>query len=147
MLCCVGLHSLLLVHEYEDGIGYLFFFFFKQKTAHEMRMSDWSSDVCSSDLIAGSQTRRFTAGNSQQREHAGSCTSGANARDTLLYEDAIVAIKLDDVGDGTDRDQIKQFSQIRLRACGERTVGAQLCAHRQQQIEQDRKSTRLNSSH
>src|SRR3546814_4356488 len=27
------------------------FFFFKQKTAYEMRISDWSSDVCSSDLI------------------------------------------------------------------------------------------------
>src|SRR3546814_18381572 len=27
-----------------------FFFFFKQKTAYEMRISDWSSDVCSSDL-------------------------------------------------------------------------------------------------
>src|SRR3546814_4423772 len=30
------------------GIG---FFFFKQKTAYEMRISDWSSDVCSSDLL------------------------------------------------------------------------------------------------
>src|SRR3546814_7334639 len=29
------------------------FFFFKQKTAYEMRISDWSSDVCSSDLIIG----------------------------------------------------------------------------------------------
>src|SRR3546814_5445358 len=29
---------------------YVFFFFFKQKTAYEMRISDWSSDVCSSDL-------------------------------------------------------------------------------------------------
>src|SRR3546814_9166243 len=29
---------------------FLFFFFFKQKTAYEMRISDWSSDVCSSDL-------------------------------------------------------------------------------------------------
>src|SRR3546814_4736731 len=29
---------------------YLGFFFFKQKTAYEMRISDWSSDVCSSDL-------------------------------------------------------------------------------------------------
>src|SRR3546814_6512448 len=29
------------------------FFFFKQKTAYEMRISDWSSDVCSSDLDAG----------------------------------------------------------------------------------------------
>src|SRR3546814_8176532 len=29
---------------------FIFFFFFKQKTAYEMRISDWSSDVCSSDL-------------------------------------------------------------------------------------------------
>src|SRR3546814_5986001 len=29
----------------------LIFFFFKQKTAYEMRISDWSSDVCSSDLV------------------------------------------------------------------------------------------------
>src|SRR3546814_8172186 len=29
-----------------------YFFFFKQKTAYEMRISDWSSDVCSSDLLA-----------------------------------------------------------------------------------------------
>src|SRR3546814_18814321 len=28
-----------------------FFFFFKQKTAYDMRISDWSSDVCSSDLV------------------------------------------------------------------------------------------------
>src|SRR3546814_13260910 len=31
-------------------LRYVFFFFFKQKTAYEMRISDWSSDVCSSDL-------------------------------------------------------------------------------------------------
>src|SRR3546814_4527647 len=30
---------------------FVFFFFFKQKTAYEMRISDWSSDVCSSDLM------------------------------------------------------------------------------------------------
>src|SRR3546814_7775298 len=30
----------------------VYFFFFKQKTAYEMRISDWSSDVCSSDLDA-----------------------------------------------------------------------------------------------
>src|SRR3546814_5856722 len=29
---------------------FILFFFFKQKTAYEMRISDWSSDVCSSDL-------------------------------------------------------------------------------------------------
>src|SRR3546814_8755379 len=31
------------------------FFFFMQKTAYEMRISDWSSDVCSSDLEAGQE--------------------------------------------------------------------------------------------
>src|SRR3546814_3334091 len=41
-----------------DCIGVVFFilfivFFFKQKTAYEMRISDWSSDVCSSDLGHG----------------------------------------------------------------------------------------------
>src|SRR3546814_11134486 len=30
---------------------FFFFFFFKQKTAYDMRISDWSSDVCSSDLL------------------------------------------------------------------------------------------------
>src|SRR3546814_8800347 len=32
-------------------------FFFKQKTAYEMRISDWSSDVCSSDLVVRGRTR------------------------------------------------------------------------------------------
>src|SRR3546814_10469122 len=36
-------------------IMWLFFFFFKQKTAYEMRISDWSSDVCSSDLLSSSR--------------------------------------------------------------------------------------------
>src|SRR3546814_9206781 len=34
-------------------VFYFVFFFFKQKTAYEMRISDWSSDVCSSDLDQG----------------------------------------------------------------------------------------------
>src|SRR3546814_5042901 len=39
-----------------------FFFFFKQKTAYEMRISDWSSDVCSSDLFDGSRKGRVRRG-------------------------------------------------------------------------------------
>src|SRR3546814_2440083 len=35
------------------------FFFVKQKTAYEMRISDWSSDVCSSDLETGAQYRKW----------------------------------------------------------------------------------------
>src|SRR3546814_1928734 len=40
----------------------LLFFFFKQTTAYEMRISDWSSDVCSSDLIAKDDANRFVEG-------------------------------------------------------------------------------------
>src|SRR3546814_8809251 len=38
--------------------GVLLLFFFKQKTAYEMRISDWSSDVCSSDLQYGRGVER-----------------------------------------------------------------------------------------
>src|SRR3546814_8953905 len=37
---------------------YFLVFFFKQKTAYEMRISDWSSDVCSSDLAARDVARK-----------------------------------------------------------------------------------------
>src|SRR3546814_2599580 len=43
-----------------------FFFFFKQKTAYEMRISDWSSDVCSSDLRRHAQ-RAGGAGSARLR--------------------------------------------------------------------------------
>src|SRR3546814_6330415 len=42
--CCVRFVSVCV-------LVFFVFFFFKQKTAYEMRISDWSSDVCSSDLI------------------------------------------------------------------------------------------------
>src|SRR3546814_13667200 len=42
----------LLTYERVKCGVLLVFFFFKQKTAYEMRISDWSSDVCSSDLPA-----------------------------------------------------------------------------------------------
>src|SRR3546814_12178079 len=38
----------------------LFLFFFKQKTAYEMRISDWSSDVCSSDLLYVTLRKQIT---------------------------------------------------------------------------------------
>src|SRR3546814_1429618 len=45
---------------------YSFVFFFKQKTAYEMRISDWSSDVCSSDLN-GQFTGKFSKANTGTR--------------------------------------------------------------------------------
>src|SRR3546814_6572778 len=50
------------------------FFFFKQKTAYEMRISDWSSDVCSSDLWRGA----WKGGKRQFNENA--LLAEANAR-------------------------------------------------------------------
>src|SRR3546814_2471291 len=43
-------------------MGVMFFFFFKRKTAYEMRISDWSSDVCSSDLRRREGEREVGAG-------------------------------------------------------------------------------------
>src|SRR3546814_18843699 len=44
------------------SLGFLgLFFFFKQKTAYDMRISDWSSDVCSSDLFAMRKRRLVLA--------------------------------------------------------------------------------------
>src|SRR3546814_19146668 len=52
---------------------FFFFFFFKQKTAYEMRISDWSSDVCSSDLHrldrhGGDRARRLARGDQPARD-------------------------------------------------------------------------------
>src|SRR3546814_9781678 len=59
---CVSVYgfSLCLFQLCICTFGYcevIIFFFFKQKTAYEMRISDWSSDVCSSDLGSGSLSR------------------------------------------------------------------------------------------
>src|SRR3546814_6673871 len=59
------------------------FYFFKQKTAYEMRISDWSSDVCSSDLGAGKiiQTPRGASYSvSQRAEHIWEGVSSATTR-------------------------------------------------------------------
>src|SRR3546814_4859534 len=53
-----GLHAVLFTCRHETlFVQVLCVFVFKQKTAYEMRISDWSSDVCSSDLLAERQGR------------------------------------------------------------------------------------------
>src|SRR3546814_1637746 len=59
------------------------FFFFKQKTAYEMRISDWSSDVCSSDLgwpSSSSSCGRSSWRSSTSAERAGEDASGEPER-------------------------------------------------------------------
>src|SRR3546814_5726093 len=60
------------------------FFFFKQKTAYEMRISDWSSDVCSSDLMPGpsassttTSTRRWSGSRAGADPRLACCRGGA----------------------------------------------------------------------
>src|SRR3546814_9903105 len=104
----------------------LFFFFVKQKTAYEMRISDWSSDVCSSDLTGIEVNLQFPYGTvSGYIEVRKRPTDGLNVmflvdKGQILcrsYSDGHVSVKFDD-------QPIKRY------AC-----------------DGDRKSTRLNSSH
>src|SRR5213596_3883631 len=57
----------------------MLFFFFKQKTAYEIRPCDWSSDVCSSDLhgAAGPRRIRRTLGRHERVAVHGGCERGA----------------------------------------------------------------------
>src|SRR3546814_7856604 len=55
-----------------DCLVFFVVFFFKQKTAYEMRISDWSSDVCSSDLSIADAVRVLLDFNT--RESCGKCT-------------------------------------------------------------------------
>src|SRR3546814_10410638 len=48
--CVIVFTCLFVIHIDITHVFYIFFFF-NEKTANEMRFSDWSSDVCSSDLI------------------------------------------------------------------------------------------------
>src|SRR3546814_2580251 len=52
--------SFVYILLYYTSVSLFFlFFFFKQKTAYELRISDWSSDVCSSDLVDRIQVDHF----------------------------------------------------------------------------------------
>src|SRR3546814_8723525 len=57
---CVYIHQPSSFHSlflwFAVSHVFILFFFFKQKTAYDMRISDWSSDVCSSDLCVAGDT-------------------------------------------------------------------------------------------
>src|SRR3546814_2173827 len=75
------MHIYGYLNTYEFDICVLFFFFFKQKTAYEMRISDWSSDVCSSDLVFGYDRALLV----DQRRHDETFAVGANLRNGGLF--------------------------------------------------------------
>src|SRR3546814_2157108 len=121
------------------------FFFFKQKTAYEMRISDWSSDVCSSDLggkkdaakkcVCAAGCGSVFAGQQQRGEAAipfGDDPKLQVARDLVGREQTILT--------GLQRGvvlpsiAVVQVAPIAMKMAAQVRRG-------------DRKSTRLNSSH
>src|SRR3546814_16801759 len=102
---------------------YFMFFFFKQKTAYEMRISDWSSDVCSSDLAgqhlaeadhpgAVRRGKAGEAGNLREGEAAGRI-DGIQLRLQLLLRIgdhlAIESIDIVQIGRASCRERVGQY--------------------------------------
>src|SRR3546814_5158547 len=85
-------------------ISVLFFFFFKQKTAYEMRISDWSSDVCSSDLRRGEEGFQILAdpehhGRFLERRRVGRLQADGVRRGAALHDKMRRAGACHDAGD------------------------------------------------
>src|SRR3546814_10143498 len=117
---------------------FFFFFFFKQKTAYEMRISDWSSDVCSSDLYL------ILALNDRDRTIEGwKLGQGSDWIDQMLYGGMLAC---------AERGYRMIFELIDTHSTQvEREVNAALSSLRPDGViltppHSDRKSTRLNSS-
>src|SRR3546814_8309787 len=110
----------------------LVIFFFKQKTAYEMRISDWSSDVCSSDLVrAQADSRRIG-------EAIGICGHRlAKGREGL---------KLAAVERMGGFIRAGEMAHKRFDHQPVEQAGCRLLRGKAQPVHPDRKSTRLNSS-
>src|SRR3546814_8102662 len=120
------------------------FFFFKQKTAYEMRISDWSSDVCSSDLLAAIEHLTQVGLHVEPRDHAVAhlVVENAVAVPALVLRPVERRIGVAQQGQrcrpgGGESDADRRGDHEAAIADGEGLL---------ERLE-DRKSTRLNSSH
>src|SRR3546814_2079215 len=66
----------------------VFIFFFKQKTAYEMRISDWSSDVCSSDRVEAARAAYLASAAARDAATLSVAAATASGYITLLGLDA-----------------------------------------------------------
>src|SRR3546814_1921112 len=114
---------------------FICFFLFKQKTAYEMRISDWSSDVCSSDLVLQfiefdrAKAGVVDVGRQRQRLVGGTDRASDETRHAGLFGN-IVRLGPGDMGGGMVHVDDQMLGAI---------IGLADPV--------DRKSTRLNSSH
>src|SRR3546814_3713563 len=93
------------------------FFFFKQKTAYEMRISDWSSDVCSSDLArmkSSTQTAKILSPNSQGQPNQPASPGTASTRLSAMMSPSVQplpqwAAALPEIGRASCRERGCQY--------------------------------------
>src|SRR3546814_10365711 len=98
-IVCYGLMIFSSISFYDF---FTCFFFFKQKTAYEMRISDWSSDVCSSDL-------------------RGKADEAVERRDELRHRGHRDAARHHDADDGTDaRSEERRVGKECVSTCRSR---------------------------
>src|SRR3546814_7422966 len=100
-----------------------FFFFFKQKTAYEMRISDWSSDVCSSDLHGTAHRRRLA--------RAAQRPVGQVARGRYLYaaHDADIQVAAAHHGERIGMMEKRAALQQRDRQIGRASCRERVCQY------------------
>src|SRR3546814_10770767 len=133
----------------------LLFFFFKQKTAYEMRISDWSSDVCSSDLRFRFGVRFVTAKAHLADDPADAALHiAAGMRDAPVPRARQYRCQMRGFG---RRQLCRRMMEVGLRRrldtvdagteFGDVEIDLENALLRPQCFDQDRKSTRLNSSH
>src|SRR3546814_1271001 len=127
------------------------FFFFKQKTAYEMRISDWSSDVCSSDLPAGN---RGIYGKVSFKNTAIGILPLDEQLNTWLVGQYRFPLdqwswEIPEGGGPADIDPVESARRELLEETGLKAENMQelLRMHLSNSVSEDRKSTRLNSSH
>src|SRR3546814_2827804 len=114
-----------------SGVRCVFFFFFKQKTAYEVRISDWSSDVCSSDLDIAVRAQFNAAGkNAVRRDARRAKVDLAGPRSATRRFDHDAAAR-----------SLSRIAEAAVPAAALTRAAAAGFARN------DRKSTRLNSSH
>src|SRR3546814_5562410 len=114
------------------------FFFFKQKTAYEMRISDWSSDVCSSDL-SGRSKHLLPISRRARQPHRLARRREKRAGLGFAFALFIGGIAVgDDAGARLD---------VHFAVLDDRGAQHDAAVHIAVGREIDRKSTRLNSSH
>src|SRR3546814_5996985 len=107
-------------------------FFFKQKTAYDMRISDWISDVCSSDLLAPSMRGAVLALGNFDGFHVGHQAVVSHASTLARREGRLLLVAT------FDPHPVRYFNP----AAEPFLLSSLVQRHRL-----DRKSTRLNSSH